>query len=73
MEVVLYSTGCPQCNMLKKLLNSKNINYTVNNDVETMRRLGITSVPYLSIDGKLFDCAESFAWINGNKEEQSSK
>ena len=64
MEVVLYSTGCPQCNMLKRLLDSKNINYTVNNDVGTMRKLGLTSVPYLSIDGELFDCAESIAWVN---------
>lgn len=73
MEIVLYSTGCPQCNMLKRLLDSKGVNYIVNNDVRDMMRLGLTSVPYLSIDGELFDCAESFAWINGNMEESGVK
>ena len=69
MEIVLYSTGCPQCKMLSKVLDSKGIKYVVNNDVADMRRLGISSVPYLSIDGELFDCAESFNWANQSNEE----
>lgn len=64
MEVVLYSTGCPQCNVLKKMLDSKGVSYVVNTNVEDMMRLGLTSVPYLSVDGELFDCAESMAWVN---------
>ena len=71
MEIILYSTGCPQCNVLKKMLDSKGVSYIVNTNVEDMMRLGLTSVPYLSVDGELFDCAESMAWVNegGFREE----
>lgn len=64
MEVILYSTGCPKCNVLKKKLNDKNINFTENNDIDIMTSLGIEQVPVLSIDGKLMDFSQANAWIN---------
>lgn len=64
MEVILYSTGCPKCNVLKKKLNDKNINFTENNDIGTMTSLGIEQVPVLSIDGKLMDFTQANTWIN---------
>ena len=36
MKVILYSTGCPKCRVLKTKLDKKNINYIENNDVEEM-------------------------------------
>ena len=30
MDVVLYSTGCPKCKVLKKKLDAKDIKYTLN-------------------------------------------
>lgn len=64
MEVILYSTGCPKCNVLKKKLNDKNINFTENNDIDIMTSLGIEQVPVLSIDGKLMDFTQANTWIN---------
>lgn len=64
MEVILYSTGCPKCNVLKKKLNDKNINFTENNDIDIMASLGIEQVPVLSIDGKLMNFTQANTWIN---------
>lgn len=40
--VILYSTGCPRCSVLKKKLEEKGINYTENNSVDEMLALGIS-------------------------------
>ena len=71
MDIVLYSTGCPKCNVLKKKLADKNITYTENNDVDTMVSLGIDQVPVLSVDGKLLQFSEANEWINESEERRS--
>ena len=69
-NIILYSTGCPKCKMLKKRLQEYNIPYTENNDVDEMIKLGITSVPYIQVAGELLDFAASWKWTqevkNGN-------
>lgn len=62
--IVLYSTGCPRCSVLKKKLEEKGINYTENNAVDEMLALGITTVPVLGIGDELKDFTESIAWLN---------
>lgn len=64
MNITLYSTGCPKCIVLKKKLTEKNIEYTENNDIETMTSLGIDQVPVLSVDGELLQFADANKWIN---------
>lgn len=64
MNITLYSTGCPKCIVLKKKLTEKNIEYTENNDIETMASLGIDQVPVLSVDGELLQFADANKWIN---------
>lgn len=63
MELVLYSTGCPQCSVLKKKLDAKGFSYRVNENVEAMLALGIDSVPVLSVDGELLGFAAANKWI----------
>lgn len=63
--IVLYSTHCPQCRRLEAMLKEKNIEYTINGDVSEMLKLGIRSVPYLSVDGKLLNNAEAISWVKG--------
>ena len=36
MNVILYSTGCPKCNILKKKLADAKIDYSVIEDVDVM-------------------------------------
>lgn len=64
MNIVLYSTGCPKCKVLKQKLDSKPIQYTENNSVDEMLALGITQAPVLSVDGKLLPFVEANEWVN---------
>lgn len=64
MSIILYSTGCPKCRVLKTKLESKHIPYIENNNVVEMRSLGISTVPVLSLDGKLLQFMEANNWIN---------
>ena len=63
--ITLYSTGCPRCNVLKQKLNSKNIEYTVVNDVDIMTEKGISTVPVLEVDNQLLQFKEAVDWVNG--------
>ena len=67
MKIILYSTGCPKCEVLKKKLKAKNIEYIENNNVEDMESLGIDQVPVLSVDGNLMSFAEANNWINNTE------
>lgn len=62
--MILYSTGCPRCNVLIKKLESKKIQYSICSDVELMLKKGIKEVPYLEKDGQLMDFKEANNYIN---------
>lgn len=64
MKIVLYSTGCPKCSVLKKKLEAKGIEYTENNQVDEMVELGISHVPVLSVDGELMSFVDANKWVN---------
>lgn len=64
MKKILYSTGCPRCEVLKKKLAEKNIDYTEVTSVDEMLNLGITQVPVLSVDGKYMDFRAAVDWVN---------
>lgn len=62
--VVIYTTGCPKCGVLKKKLDAKGIKYEENNSVMEMLSLGITQVPVLKVEDKLLEFSEANNWIN---------
>ena len=64
MEVILYSTGCPRCNILKKKLDVKNVSYTEFADKEQMVSMGFSEVPVLSVDGEQMNFTAAIEWIN---------
>lgn len=64
IDVILYSTGCPRCNVLKKKLNEKGINFSENNSVEEMLSMGIMEAPMLRVDGELLDFTKAVMWVN---------
>lgn len=61
---ILYSTGCPKCEVLKKKLAEKGVQYTENNSVDEMLALGITQVPVLGNNGTLMDFKQAIEWVN---------
>lgn len=64
MNVILYSTGCPKCNILKKKLEDANMEYSVVEDVDVMLSKGLKEVPWLEVDGNLMNFVDSSKWIN---------
>ena len=64
MNVILYSTGCPKCNILKKKLADAKIDYTVVEDIDVMLSKGLKDVPWLEVDGVLMNFIDSSKWIN---------
>lgn len=64
MNVILYSTGCPKCNILKKKLADAKIDYKVIEDVDVMLSKGLKEVPWLEVDGNLMNFVDSSKWIN---------
>lgn len=61
--VIMYTTHCPQCKVLEKMLNDKKIEYTQITDIDVMKSKGIQSVPYLEVEGVLKNFKESMEWI----------
>lgn len=61
-EIVLYTTGCPKCKILKKTLDDKGISYKEETDVKTMISMGIVTAPMLSVNGDMMDFGEAYRW-----------
>lgn len=63
MNVTLFSTKCPKCNVLEIKLKQKNIDFLENNDVELMIQKGFTMAPILEVDGVAYNFREAVEWI----------
>lgn len=68
MSVVLYSTDCPQCNVLKKKLENAGVEFELSNDVDSMIEKGFTSAPVLGVDDQYMTFREAIDWINSRQE-----
>lgn len=64
---VLFSTGCPRCNVLKQKLDSAGVEYEIVSDVARLEAEGIDYVPVLDIDGTRLEFAEAVKWANAQK------
>lgn len=65
-EFVLYSTGCPKCKVLEKKLKSKNVDFVIESDIESVAKLGYTSAPilwYRNAD-KYYTFSEAVKFVN---------
>lgn len=63
MSIVLHSTHCPKCRVLKSRLKETNIDFEENNDIKIMERKGYTMAPVLEIDGVAYSYKEAIEWI----------
>lgn len=68
MQVTLYSTNCPRCNVLAKKLEQKNIPYELCTDIDVMQNKGMMSAPNLEVDGEIFDFGNAVQWVNNYRE-----
>lgn len=63
-KIILYSTGCPKCNVLKDKLNRKNIIFDEVSDKNEMIKKEIVKVPVLEVNGELMDFVKANDWVN---------
>ena len=63
-EIILYTTHCPKCEILKAKLNEKNIEYKEIDNVELMKDMGMTVVPMLVVKGDLLEFKAAVDWVN---------
>lgn len=64
MIVTLYTTHCPKCEVLKKKLDNKKIEYDEIDDIKLIAKKGYLSVPVLEVDGTPFNFSTANNWVN---------
>ena len=65
MEIILYSADyCPKCQVLKKKLVAKYVEFKTVQDENILDEMGIDELPVLSINGELMNMAAANNWIN---------
>lgn len=64
MDVILYTTGCPRCIVLKKKLDAKGVEYETITDVNKMIKMGLKETPVLSVDGVRMGFSEANKWTD---------
>lgn len=70
MDLKLYTTHCPKCEVLKKKLDSAGINYTVCDDEIEMVKLGFLSAPMLQVDKEVLDFKAAIDWVNERSKKK---
>lgn len=63
--IILYSTGCPKCNVLEKKLKAKDIDFVVVEGEQAIAEKGFSEAPLLEVDGVIKTFPEAVQWING--------
>lgn len=68
MSVTLYSTGCPNCRTLEKLLSKANVEYEKRTDRDEMLDLGFMSIPILKVGDEFLVYKKAIDWVNSLEE-----
>lgn len=61
--IMLYTTHCPQCEALKRKLDTNGIKYEICDDVEIMTTMGLRTVPVLECDGEIKGFKDAMQWL----------
>lgn len=64
-NVILYSNHCVKCDILKEILDNKNIKYFVEDNIEKLKELNFTHMPMLKVDDKILNFKEAFSYLSG--------
>ena len=68
--IVLYSTGCPNCKIIKKKMVRDGIDFLLSNDIDKLIEKGYQSAPILEVDGNFMEYKQAVDWIkNRGKAE----
>lgn len=64
MNIVVYSTHCPQCKVLEKKLQMAGIEFTICDDMDKMNEMSMKSAPGLQVDGgPVMNFKDAMTWL----------
>lgn len=63
-NIILYSTGCPKCQILESKLKKSKITYYVVTDKNEMIAKGFKNVPVLKVNNEFFDYYKANNLVN---------
>lgn len=67
-DIVIYSTGCPRCQVLKKKLTQIGLTYTEETDTNVMVALGMKFAPGMRVNnGEIMNFNQAVHWIKGHQ------
>ena len=69
MEVILYSSGCPKCEILKKKLDNSGIDYQYIEDEQLMIDMGFKDAPQLKVDENILNFSQAIKFLKSIQEE----
>ena len=69
MHVVLYTIGCPKCDVLEKKLRDAGIKFEAVTQISVMARKGMNELPVLEVDGERMSFAQAVSWIKTEGEK----
>lgn len=63
-NIILFSSGCPKCKVLKQKLDDKQIKYEVSEDFDELMRQNLQTVPVLKVNGEYYQFGEAVKVVN---------
>lgn len=63
-NIVLFSSGCPKCKVLKQKLDNRKIEYEVSEDFDELIEQNLQTVPVLKINGEYYQFGEAIKVVN---------
>lgn len=78
MKVTLYSNDCPRCRVLKKKLDAKKVEYSIESSQDKMAELGLTVLPALAMSGDdsgtvMMTFEQAIKWVNALAGEETEE
>lgn len=65
-RIILYSTDCTRCKIIKHILDAHDVPYTEITDKQVMINKDFDSVPVMEVDGKIMDYSGILTWLQDN-------
>ncbi len=63
-EIILFSSGCPKCKVLKQKLDDKKIKYEISEDFDELVQNNLQTVPVLKVNGEYYQFNEAVRMVN---------
>lgn len=63
-NIVLFSSGCPKCKVLKQKLDDRKIEYEVSENFDELIEQNLQTVPVLKVDGEYYQFGEAIKVVN---------